>query len=479
MVGRQYETGLMQQLLESGKAEMLAITGRRRVGKTYLIKQVYKDRLVFDFTGTQYATRTNQLAKFADKLSQFSQSPLPLSKPHNWAEAFTMLKKYLETQKLAKQKKVIFFDELPWIGGHRSGFLQEFGYWWNDWASNQNLVVVICGSATSWMLEKILNNKGGLHNRVTRRISLKPFTLGETSEYLKSKNINLQHYEIMQIYMALGGIPHYLNEVVGGESAIQNINRLCIEKNGLLRNEFDNLYAALFDHAENHIAVIKTLSEHPYGMTRQEIITVTKFSDGGGLSKILGELESSDFIISLSPFGKSKKDILYRLSDQYSLFYLKFIQGKKVGEHATVFTNVANEPYKIWRGYAFENICILHIEAIKSALGIAGIQTSQNSFYLKGSEKNKGFQIDLLIDRADNSINICEIKFYNDTIRPDAEFADQLRQRRELFREASGTKKQLFNTIITTFGVEKNAFALSQVDNIITADALFTLKYLR
>ncbi len=476
MVGRQYESGLMQQLLDSGKAELLAITGRRRVGKTYLIKQVYKDRIVFDFIGTQKAKRSNQLAKFASKVSEYSQSPFPLSKPANWAEAFDMLKVYLKTQNLPEQKKVIFFDEFPWIGGHRSGFLQEFDYWWNDWASNQNLVVVICGSATSWMIEKILNNKAGLHNRVTRRIGLKPFTLGETIEFLRSKNIHLENYEVIQLYMALGGIPHYLNEVAGGESAIQNINRLCMEKNGLLRNEFDNLYAALFDNADNHIAVIKSLSEHPYGMTRQEIIAKTNFSDGGGISKILSELESSDFIISLTPFGKSKKDILYRLSDQYSLFYLKFMKGKKAGGNIPVFTNVANEAYKIWRGYAFENICILHVEAIKSALGIAGILSSQYSFFQKGSENSKGFQIDLLIDRADYCINICEMKFYNDIIRPDAEFAATLRERRELFRETSGTKKQLFNTIITTFGIEKNAFALSQVDNIISADALFSLK---
>jgi len=476
MIGREFETHIMQKLLDSDKAELLAILGRRRVGKTYLIKQVYARNIVFDFTGTQFAEKENQLVKFATKLSEYHKAAVTAKTPCNWAEAFTELKKYLLRLPKTKTNKVIFFDELPWIAAHKSGFLQEFSYWWNDWASTQKLVVVICGSAASWMIQKVINNKGGLHNRVTKRIHLQPFTLYETKEYLLSKKINLQHYELVQIYMAMGGVPHYLNEILPGESAIQTINRLCLNKSGSLRQEFGNLYAALFDHPENHVAVIKALSQKHSGMTRQEIIAATKFTDGGGLTKVLDELETSNFIMLMVPFGKIKKDTVYRMADEYSLFYLKFIDGQRAGANTSVFTNVADEKYKIWRGYAFENICIKHAEAIKQALGISGINTFVNSFAHKGDTNNKGLQIDMLIDRADNTINICEIKFYNDTIEPDAEMADDLRKRRELFRRLTGTKKQLFNTIISTYGVAKNGYALSQVDHSVSMDALFSLQ---
>jgi uncharacterized protein len=476
MIVREFETHVMKKLLDSDKAELLAISGRRRVGKTYLIKHVYAGNMVFDFTGTQYAEKENQLEKFATKLTEYSKAKITSQTPASWAAAFTQLKQYLLSLPKTKQNKVVFFDELPWIAAHRSGFLQEFSYWWNDWASTQKLVVVICGSAASWMIQKVINHKGGLHNRVTKRIHLLPFTLQETKEYLLSKKINLQHYEIIQIYMALGGVPHYLNEIVPGESAIQTINRLCLAKSGSLRQEFGNLYAALFDHPENHIAVIKALSQKHSGMTRQEIIAATKFTDGGGLSKVLDELETSNFIMQMLPFGKIKKDTVYRMADEYSLFYIKFIEGQRAGANTAVFTNIADEKYKIWRCYAFENICIKHADAIKQALGISGINTFINSFAQKAYKNNSGLQIDMLIDRADNTINICEIKFYNDTIEPNAEMADTLRKRRELFRRLSGTKKQLFNTIISTYGVSKNEYTLSQVDSSVTMDALFSLQ---
>ena len=276
--------------------------------------------------------------------------------------------------------------------------------------------------------------------------------------------------------MAVGCVPHYLNEIIPGESAIQTINRLCLAKSGSLRQEFGNLYAALFDHPENHVAVIKALSQKHSGMTRQEIIAATKFTDGGGLSKVLEELETSNFIMQMLPFGKIKKDTVYRMADEYSLFYLKFIEGQRAGTNTSVFTNIADEKHKIWRGYAFENICIKHADAIKQALGISGINTFINSFAQKADKNNSGLQIDMLIDRADNTINICEIKFYNDTIEPNLEMADMLRKRRELFRRLSGTKKQLFNTIISTYGVSNNEFALSQVDSSVTMDALFSLQ---
>ena len=480
MVGRIEEIKIMQNLLESPKAEMLAVYGRRRVGKTYLIKNVYQNYIAFEFTGTQNAALQNQLFKFSEKLKDYFAPLDGIVQPKTWYEAFNQLKICLSK---STKKQVVFFDELPWIDSARSNFLEELGYWWNDWASNQNIVVVVCGSAASWMLKKLINHKGGLHNRVTQKINLKPFTLYETKLYLESLNVHWDNYQIIQFYMSVGGIPTYLQEAQQGETPTQTIDRAFFTKDGSLRYEFTNLYAALFDNYQNHIFIIKILAEKWRGMTRQEIIVKSKLKDGGGLSKILDELEASSFITQIPSFQKKSKDFFYRLTDEYSLFYLKFIEGKAIMGKNIWLKQSTEEKYKIWSGYAFENLCIKHAEAIKMSLGITGIYTETSSYlYIgksrlnqEGSEESEGFQLDMLIDRADRAINLCEIKFYNDDLTITDEFANQLRQRREKFRSMTKTKKALFNTLITTYGVKQSKNSSSQIDHVITMDKLFML----
>lgn len=476
MIGRKKERETLDNLSLSKKAELLAIIGRRRVGKTYLIREHYEKQLVFDFTGTQDASKKNQLKKFAQKIQEYSNSPLKVATPEDWAAAFIQLKSYLKNIRKTKRKPVVFFDELPWIASKRSGFLKEFGYWWNDWASRQHIIVVICGSAASWMIDKVVNNKGGLHNRITEYIQLQPFTLAEVKQYLLSINLVLDDYQILQLYMSIGGIPHYLQNLRKGESATQIINRLCFHKDGILRNEFNNLYAALYEGHERHIAVVKALATKWKGLTRQEIIDATKLSNGGGLTQILTELQSASFIDEIIPFGKKKKETLYRLIDEYSLFYLTFIDGKRAGNKDIWLRTAQDNTYKIWRGYAFENICIKHVAAIKQALGIAGVHTEVSGFRSKGTTDIKGIQIDMLIDRNDQSINLCEMKFYNDTLTLTNQDATQLRQRRSRFQQLSKTKKTIFNTLITTYGINPNQYSHSQVDQVVTMDALFLLE---
>ena len=472
MIGRIEEVKIMQALLESPKGEMLAVYGRRRVGKTYLIENAYQPYLSFKFTGTQNATLQNQLFKFTEKLKEYFPHSESITLPKTWYEAFNQLKICLSK---SEQKQVVFFDELPWIDSAKSNFLEELGYWWNDWAAQQNLVVVLCGSAASWMLKKLINHKGGLHNRVTQKINLKPFTLSETKLYLESLNIHWDDYQIIQFYMSVGGIPTYLQEAKQGETPTQTIDRAFFTKDGSLRYEFTNLYASLFDNYHNHIAIIKILAGKWRGMTRQELIMQSKFSDGGGLNKILEELEASSFIMQLPAFQKKTKDFVYRLSDEYSLFYLKFIEGKTIMGKNIWLKQSLEEKYKIWSGYAFENLCLKHADAIKMALGISGIYTETSSYYHKGNEESEGFQLDMLIDRADRAINLCEIKFYNDDFPMTDEFATHLRQRRERFRSLTKTKKALFNTLITTYGVKHSKSSRGQTDNVITMDKLFVL----
>lgn len=469
LIGRVQEINSLQSILESKDSEMVAVIGRRRVGKTFLVQSVYETHICFAMTGTQTAPLKQQLHNFALQMAHFANSAVPLATPASWAEAFHQLSTYIDAKKF-KQKKVIFIDELPWLATHKSGFLSALGYFWNSWASRKNIVLVICGSAASWMIEKVVHHKGGLHNRITKLISLEPFTLAETNEYLMSRKVSLNHYQIVQLYMAMGGIPHYLKEVKPGLSAVQNIDAICFKKNGLLRNEFSQLYPALFDNSENHMTIIRALASKWKGLTRKEVVNIGKLPDGGRVSKYLTELDYSGFISTYLPFGKSKKDAMYRLTDEYSLFYLKFIENSRISS----WLKLSQLPvWKSWSGYAFENVCLKHINLIKQALGISGVYTENSSYWFKGNDKDQGFQIDLLIDRQDQSINLCEMKFSDSEFNIDKAYAKILRERVSQFKARTKTKKHVFVTFVTTFGLKQNSHSIGLINHDITMDALF------
>ena len=471
MIGREDEVRQLEGIVAAEEASMVAVIGRRRVGKTYLIESTYKNDIAFNLIGQQHAERAIQLQNFADKLQEYTGSALSIKPPTNWREAFTQLKEYLQKRK-SKKRRVLFFDELPWLDTHRSGFLSQLSYFWNDWAVNQNIIVVICGSAASWMIEKVINNKAGLHNRVNHLIQLEPFSLAETQLFLKSKKINLDHYQISLIYMAIGGIPYYLDQIVAGETAAQTIQRLCFSKNGFLRREFDNLYSALFDRPEGHVTVIKALAKKWKGLTRNEIIKYSDLTNGGGLTKILEELTRSSFITSYKPFGKKSRQTLYRLTDEYSLFYLTFIEGSTVQKR--MWEQLSQKRVVgAWQGYAFESLCLKHVGKIKEALGIAGMYTEESGFQHSGDSTYDGLQIDLLLDRADGAINLCEMKFFNDEVVINKKYAEQLRRRKTAFQYFAKTKKYLFTTLVTTYGLKSNQHSLGLIDHVITLDQLF------
>ncbi len=470
LVGRAEEKQILQDALDSPKSEMIAIVGRRRVGKTFLIKQVYA-QLDFEFTGILNAPLNEQLENFTNKLVEYGQLK-KIVPPVSWLQAFNQLKQLLNAKK-TKKKKIIFIDELPWLDSPKARFMEALGYFWNDYAVNKNIVIVICGSAASWMIRKVIHNKGGLHNRITKIIELKPFTLHETELFLQSKKIVLTRYEITQLYMAMGGIPYYLNEIKKGASVAQNIDRICFQKNSLLATEFEKLFSSLFVNADNHITIIKALASKWKGLTRKDIVAITKLTDGGNITKVLQELEMSSFIAATYPFGKIKKEKLYRLSDFYSLFYLHFIVRQTKAAKG-VFLNISKtNKWHSWCGYAFENICIAHLNKIIKALGIAAIYTETAGYIQKGNSETNGLQIDILIDRADHVINICEIKFYDAPFTITKEYATKLKLALSKFRAATKTRKSLFLTMITTYGLEKNAYSNELAQNEITLDDLF------
>jgi len=472
LIGRKKEQILLQKAWKSNRAEMVAVIGRRRVGKTFLIRSFFNNTFDFEITGIQDAPQKEQLKNFKIQLDKVTESTLPVQQPKDWLDAFVLLIQHLESLE-GNRRRIIFLDELPWLATNKSGFLRALGYFWNSWAAQQNIVVIICGSAASWMIQKVVNHKGGLHNRITKRIFLKPFTLPETEAFLQSRQIFLDRYQILQLYMTMGGIPHYLGEIEAGLSATQNIDQICFSDSGILHDEFSRLYPALFENADNHITIIRALARKNSGLTRQELIQQTHFSDGGGLSKILEELTASGFISKYYPFGHKKRKLLYRLTDEYSLFYLYFIENK-VHEEENIWHKLSQtQSWKTWSGYAYENICLKHIPQIKKNLGISGIYSESSAFYKKATKEMAGTQIDLVIDRNDHVINLFEIKFYNEEFTLTKSYATRLRKKMAIFRQATKTRKQLFYMIITTFGLRANQHSIGLIANTLTFDALF------
>jgi uncharacterized protein len=472
LVGRTAEIDILNKALQSNEPEMVALIGRRRVGKTFLVRQALAGKIDFELTGEQNTSLRQQLKNFADRLTFHTKPLIPFQRPGNWHEAFAMLVTWLEADK-KPQKRVLFLDELPWLATRRSDFLQALGYFWNSWASQNHIMLVICGSAASWMIQNIVRDRGGLYNRVTRRIHLQPFSLSETEAFLKHRNVRLDRYQLVQIYMALGGIPHYLKEVEGGKTAAQNIDHICFSPNGLLRDEFLQLYPALFEQAEVHMKMIRLLTRSRQGMTRAEIIEHGELANGGNTSKVIDELESSGFITGFYAFGKKKKEIRYRLTDEYSLFYLKFIEVNNELERGSWQSFSQNQSWKSWSGYAFENLALRHLPNIKKALGIAAVYTESSTFVLRGNDEQKGVQIDLLIDRNDHAINVCELKFYNEDVIVNQSMATTIRQKIAHFKAATQTKKQVFLTLITPFPLIPNEHSIGLVDVSLTMDAFF------
>ena len=471
LIGREKEIDILLKAFHSKEAEMVAIVGRRRIGKTFLVRQVYQNQIDIEVSGLQNVSIKEQIQNFTLQLKNSLGNAFIPRKTTNWLDTFQLVIECLE-KKNKPERMVVFIDELPWLATAKSGFLNGLSFFWNSWASKKNIVVVICGSAASWMIQKVVDNKGGLHNRITRRIDLQPFNLYETELYFKSRDINLDRYHIIQIYMALGGVPHYLKEVENGKSASQNIDKILFTKSAILQNEFNRLYPALFENPEKHVQVIRTLAKKRQGMTRQEIITASAMSDGGGISRTLEELVVSGFITMYYPFGKQKKDSFYRLTDEFSLFYVQFIENKGNKGVSTWQELSQTQAYKSWSGYTFESICIKHTSQIKKALGISGVYTESSGF-IAPKDAVRGMQIDLVLDRKDQCINIFEIKFYNTIWTFEKSEAENLRYKKNQFKLLTKTYKQVSLTLISTFGFHQNIHSIGLIDNDLTMDILF------
>lgn len=471
VIGRQREKSELDRCVRSNRSEFIAVYGRRRVGKTYLIENHFNQNFAFWYVGRRNISTRLQLKLFANTLQQFSKSS-----PRNfndWFEAFEAMQDYLDSLP-EESRKVIFIDEMPWIDTRRSGFVSALESFWNGWAMRRrDIVFIATGSSTSWMKDKLLKNKGGLHARITCQLHISPFTLKETEEYLRCNGMDWDRYQILQSYMMLGGVPFYYSLLNPGISLTQNVDELFFRPDGQLRNEFYELYTALFQYADRYIEVVKTLASHKSGLTHTNLSKILKY-EGSPLSKILRNLERCDFIERWAQYGNKKKEEVFRLTDFYTLFYYKFIDSNSSKDEEWWSKNFDSPSVLSWMGTSFETVCLRHHKEIKSALGLNVISTETSSWHTKGNpdEGIPGAQIDMIVDRADRIIHLCEIKFSTNEYVLTKEYEKKLRERAGVFKELTKTRKSVVNTFITTYGVA-NAANKSIIHSQVTMDDLF------
>ena len=462
LVGRKNEQSELLRLLDSEQAEFIMVYGRRRVGKTYLIREAFKNKFAFYMTGMNGVGLSEQLQNFSSSLVLASgNSNIP--KPESWFDAFEQLRNYL--QNLDSSKKIIFLDELPWMDSKDSKFLSALEHFWNSYASaTKNIKLIVCGSAASWMVKKIVENHGGLHNRITYKLKLNPFDVTETKAFLESKNIYWDNRTISECYMALGGIPYYLNLLSSKLSLAQNLDALFFSETALLDGEFKSLYASLFLHSEEYTAIIEILSRKKVGFTRDEIISQLKVSDGGGITRKLTELEQCGFIRKYKALGKVT--YLYQLIDFYSLFYFSFLEKGKDYDKDTWMHLQNSSTYKTWCGLSFERFCIAHAERIKSILGISGISTKTYSFYSPEA------QIDMVIERGDRVVNLFEMKYTDLAYSLDKKDAASLENKMLCLQSKLKKRQSIMNILVTTSPMKQSPYSSRLIQRNITLDEI-------
>lgn len=469
-IGRKKELQLLHEIQNDDSSHFLAIYGRRRVGKTFLIREAFDYRFAFQHAGLSDSGMKGQIFAFVSSLKDAGYEVK--KQPKNWLEAFEYLKDLI--RKSSEKKKIIFIDELSWMDTPKCDLMVALENFWNGFASaRKDIVLIVCASATSWMLSKVVHNKGGLYNRLTEQIHLRTFCLGECEEYVKNSGLAFNRNQILQYYMIFGGVPYYWGFLKKGLSLSQNIDRILFEKDAPLRDEFKYLYASVFKKPENYVKIIEALGTKKVGMTREEIINAAKISNSGDLTTKLEELESCGFIRKYYAFGMKKKNAIYQLMDCFTLFYFKFLKSQPTDEH--FWTNQINTPLvNTWMGLAFERVCMEHIEQIKVKLGISGVLTEVNSWYCKADLDNGvfGSQIDMLIVRKDQVINLCEMKYSQSEYTISEKVDRNIRNKINDLITVSGTKYAIYPTIITTYGLVENSYS-QEVQSVVTMDDLF------
>ena len=471
MIGRTRERQELEAALTADEAQLIAVCGRRRVGKTYLVRESFRGKFFFEHAGVMRGTMAEQLAEFGDSLRRAGLKDVVALK--GWREAFNELERLISRDR-RKGKKVLFIDEMPWMDTPKSGFLKAFEVFWNGWCSGRkDVVFVICGSATSWIVKKVFQNKGGLYNRTTGRIFLEPFTLSECRKLAESKGVGLGNDALAEAYMIFGGVPYYWAQLTKGLSLAQNIDRLCFSRTGKFRHEFDELYASLFENGGAHLALVRKLADFKGGMTQKDLLDAAGISSGGNGKRYLEELEQSGFVRKFTSFGKRKRDAQYQLIDCFTLFHLKFLEGESNPDEHYWQHSVNSPRVNAWRGLSFERACFWHIPQIKAALGVSGVLTQVYCWHHVADDAYPaGAQIDMLIERADHVINVCEMKFSSRPFSIEKSYQTQLKTKLGAFEQVSKTRSAIHLTMVTSAGLLRNKHS-GIVQSEVTLDDLF------
>lgn len=477
IIGRTQEIDELQSLYRSDRPEFVAIYGRRRVGKTFLVKEVFKDRFTFVHSGLspydsdRRVTTSDQLEAFYGSLMRHGMDEG--RRPKSWMEAFALLGKLLERLDNG-ERQVVFLDELPWMDTPRSHFMMALEHFWNSWGAwHDRLMLIVCGSATSWMLDNLINNKGGLYDRLTWQLKLSPFTLGECRAFLKARDIHMSTYDIVECHMIMGGIPYYLSYLQQGKSLAQNVDSLFFGRNAKLGDEFKRLFGSLFANPETHAAVVRLLAKRNAGFTREEIASQLGMKGGGTFSKILDSLAASDFIMPYKPFGSGKRETRYKLIDNMCLFFLHFVDNATAGSDNSFWQRNINAPaLNAWRGIAFELVCFTHTAMIKRALGVENVVSNQSAWVERGDDSQGGTQIDLIIERDDHVVNLCEIKFLSVPYEPDNADEKRYRHAISMLQKHLSPKQYIHMTLVSTYGL-KTGMHSGIFQQVVTMEQLF------
>lgn len=470
ILGREKELAILKEAALDNRSRFIAVYGRRRIGKTFLIREAFGYRFTFQHAGLSKGGIREQIFAFESSIRDAGGTFSEKSK--NWLEAFEDLKELIRTSR--EDRKIIFIDELSWMDTQNSDLIVALENFWNGWASaRKDIVLIVSASATSWMLNKVIHNKGGLYNRLTDRIGLDTFTLAECERYVKASHINLNRDQILQFYMIFGGVPYYWTFLQKGLSIPQNVDQILFDKDAPLKDEFEHLYSSIFRYPDTYIRIIKALGHKKVGMTREELISVSGIPNSGNLSKKLEELESCGFIRKYTCYGKKSKDTVYQLIDNFTLFYYQFVE-KGVTDPHFWSSQVNTSKINSWMGLAYERIVLRHISQIKKKLGISGIHSEEFSWYA-APDKEKGLpgvQIDLLIARKDRVINLCEAKYSQSEYLMTKKDDENIRRKIAVFTETTGTKDAIFPILITNIGVIDNSYAMN-LQSVIISDDLF------
>ncbi len=474
IVGREKEQRELLNLLDKEESQFCAVYGRRRVGKTYLIRETFNYQFCFQHTGIAKGTLRQQLTAFRNSLMAAGMAKCAI--PNTWIDAFELLKLLINNAPAGK--KVLFIDELPWMDTPRGNLIGALENFWNGWATarrEKDIVLIVCGSATSWISKKLLKDKGGLRGRLTNRIKLVPFTLRECELFAKNTNLAMERKDVMELYMILGGIPYYWSFLKKGLSVAQNVDQLFFTETAQLHDEFEALYSTLFKRPENYLKVIECMSNGKRsGMTREDILRESKIADGGTFSNILEELEECGFIRCFASADTTGTNALFQLIDNYTLFYYLCIKKNAFSDEHYWANTFTSPSHNVWKGHAFERVCLQHVTQIKAALGISGVQTNVCSWQARGSGERRGAQIDLVMQRADGFTDLCEMKHSSSIFAIDKEYALNLQNKLEAYQELSKDKRTLHLIMVTTNGIAHNNY-YNMIQNEVTMDDLFAI----